>query len=177
MKIIPLTVFLLFIGSQLASCPDNRSFYIAKSEPITITMSPSPSLWEREFNRWKNHLGRRESGNNWLAYNQQSRCMGKYQFQEATLERLGYQGITFERFISNPEIFPEKLQEGAFNALIRVNTRSLKQFEQYIGQTVDSVLITRSGLLAAAHLGGVGSIKSFFTHNKNPYNFTYFRYC
>ena len=46
--------------------------------------------------------------------------------------------------------------------LIR-NKRSLRKYiEKYNGQIVHGVLVTESGLLAAAHLGGAGSVKKWF---------------
>jgi hypothetical protein len=121
---------------------------------------------EKEFNRWKKDLGFKESSGEWTIYNKIG-CIGTYQFRIATLEYLGYYGITFEKFKTNPEIFPPELQEEAFRSLISFNELALKQFEQYIGQTIRGVLITRSGLLAAAHLGGIGGVKSFLNNKKN----------
>jgi len=125
--------------------------------------------WEKEFDRWKKDLGFKESSRDWTIYNEIG-CIGTYQFQVATLEFLGYSGITFEKFKTNPEIFPAELQEEVLRALISYNERALKQFEQYIGQTIRGVLITQSGLLAAAHLGGIGGVKSFLINNKNPHD-------
>ena len=95
--------------------------------------------------------------------------MGLYQFKQSTLERLGFYGITPEEFEKNPNIFPIELQEEALKALIKTNATDLKEiFNDYIGQTIKGVKITKSGLLAAAHLAGVGGVEKFLKEDKNP---------
>jgi hypothetical protein len=37
----------------------------------------------------------------------------------------------------------------------------LKDYEHYIGKTVGGVEVTKSGLIAASHLGGARSVKLF----------------
>ena len=55
------------------------------------------------------------------------------------------------------------LQEKAFIALLSKNKWELrKEIEKYSGTVVGGVHITESGILAAAHLGGVNSVKRFF---------------
>lgn len=85
--------------------------------------------------------------------------MGKYQFGTETLRTIGiYDSLTF---LNDP-----KLQEKAFVALLSKNKWELrKEIERFEGQIVGGVRITESGLLAAAHLGGVGSVKRFLRTN------------
>ena len=82
--------------------------------------------------------------------------MGKYQFGISTLATVGvYDSLSF---INNP-----KLQERAFRALLSQNKWELRYIiKKYEGKEINGVLITESGILAAAHLGGVGSVKKFF---------------
>ncbi len=122
--------------------------------------------WENEFTRWKKELGFKESGGDWTIYNKYG-CIGTYQFQVTTLRNLGFRGITFEEFKTNPAVFPEEIQDLALRALIRANAAAMHSCERYVGQTIGGVLITRSGLLAAAHLGGIGGVKSFLRRNIN----------
>lgn len=81
--------------------------------------------------------------------------LGKYQFGKSTLASVGvYDSMAF---LQNPF-----LQEKAFKALMSRNKWELrKEIEQYVGKEMGGVRITESGLLAAAHLGGVGSVKLF----------------
>ncbi len=85
--------------------------------------------------------------------------MGKYQFGKSTLRTLGVQNTT--EFLKNPV-----LQEKAFKALLAKNKWELrKEINRYEGRIINGVKITESGLLAAAHLGGAGSVKSYLRSN------------
>jgi hypothetical protein len=58
------------------------------------------------------------------------------------------------------------LQEKAFVALLSKNKWELKDYiQKFDGKVVDGVKITESGILAAAHLGGAGSVKRFLDTN------------
>lgn len=82
--------------------------------------------------------------------------LGKYQFSAETLKSLGIHDSV--AFLRNP-----KLQEKAFVALLEKNKWELKdEIQKYSGTVVGGVFITESGILAAAHLGGVGTVKKFF---------------
>ena len=71
--------------------------------------------------------------------------------------------MTLKKFRKNPEVFPPELQRKALESLIKVNMALLKDYEQYIGQTINGVLVTRSGMIAGAHLGGAKSVRLFLT--------------
>lgn len=81
--------------------------------------------------------------------------MGKYQFGRSTLQMIGINDT--ERFLNDP-----KMQESAFKAYAARNKWILKRdIERYSGRYVNGVYITESGILAAAHLAGPGSVKKF----------------
>ena len=89
--------------------------------------------------------------------------MGKYQFGKETLKTVGIHDSS--QFLNSP-----KMQEKAFVALISKNKSELKDIiEKYEGQVVSGILVTESGILAAAHLGGAGSVKKFFKHEGKRY--------
>jgi hypothetical protein len=117
---------------------------------------------ENEFNRFINDLGRRESGNNWMSINLIG-CFGEWQFAESTIHYLGFRQVTLKKFRKNPEIFPPDLQRSALESLIKVNLVLMKDYDHYIGETIRGVTITKSGMIAAAHLGGARSVKLFLT--------------
>jgi hypothetical protein len=119
---------------------------------------------ESEFTRFINDLGHNESLNNWLCINRIG-CFGEWQFAESTLHCLGYKTITLKKFRKNPEIFPRELQRNALESLIKVNLSLLKDYDHFIGDTIRGVIVTKSGLIAAAHLGGAGSTKRFLKSN------------
>jgi len=85
--------------------------------------------------------------------------MGKYQFGKSALRALGITNT--KDFLNNPH-----LQERAFKALLSKNKWELrKEISQFEGKVIKGVKITESGLLAAAHLAGAGSVKAFLKSN------------
>lgn len=85
--------------------------------------------------------------------------MGKYQFGIETLKTLGINDSL--AFLNSP-----RLQEKAFVALLSKNKSLLKEeIELYSGKIISGVKVTESGILAAAHLGGAGSVKRFLKTN------------
>ncbi|WP_394759202.1 peptidoglycan-binding protein LysM [Flavobacterium sp.] len=85
--------------------------------------------------------------------------LGKYQFGSETLRILGIRDtLTFLR--------SRKLQEKAFLANLSRNKWELRdEIIKYSGKIVNGIEITESGILAAAHLGGPGSVKRFLKTN------------
>ena len=105
-------------------------------------------------------IGFRESGNRYDIVNRYG-YMGKYQFGRKTLRGLGFK-MSKEEFLNSP-----LLQEQAMHALLKQNKKSLRKYiAKYDGKYIHGVLVTESGLLAAAHLGGAGSVKKWFRTGK-----------
>ncbi|MEP6804674.1 MAG: peptidoglycan-binding protein LysM [Flavobacterium sp.] len=87
--------------------------------------------------------------------------MGKYQFGSKALRAIGVRND--KAFLKDPA-----LQEKAFIALLSKNKWILRnEIEKYEGKIISGVEITESGILAAAHLGGAGSVKNFFKKRGN----------
>jgi hypothetical protein len=85
--------------------------------------------------------------------------LGKYQFGVETLKSIGVHDSVL--FLKSP-----KMQERAFVALLSKNKWLLRDIiEKYEGTIFNDILITESGILAAAHLGGAGSVKKYFRNN------------
>lgn len=103
---------------------------------------------------FKEAVGFKESGGNYKVVNQYG-YMGKYQFGKGTLELIGIYNPT--EFLNSPE-----LQEAAFYANASRNKwiliRDIARFE---GKVINGVEVTESGILAAAHLAGPGSVKKY----------------
>jgi hypothetical protein len=125
-----------------------------------IKFSIEQRLREKDFELFIENLGVRESNNKWWITNTIG-CIGKWQFSQSTLRELGYKYITPGRFKNDPNIFPEELQRKVLLSLIRMNETILKDYYSYVGQIICGVVITRSGIIASAHLGGAGSVKAF----------------
>ena len=116
--------------------------------------------YTEELNNFLTDIGFRESGNRYDIINKWG-YMGKYQFGKSTLKGLGFR-VTKNEFLSNPQ-----LQEEAMIALLLHNKEKLQKYiDVFDGQTINGMLITESGILAAAHLGGQGSVKRYFKHGK-----------
>ena len=116
--------------------------------------------YEKQVDLFINHLGFKESSNDWTAMNSIN-CLGEWQFAYPTLIKLGYKYITPKKFKRNPSIFPRELQLTVLKQLIEINEYSLRPYDGYIGTTINGIKITKGGLLAGMHLGGLGAIKSF----------------
>lgn len=90
--------------------------------------------------------------------------MGKYQFGKTALRALGI--YNSKVFLKSPQ-----LQEKAFKALLSKNKWELrKEISRYEGKVIGGIKITESGLLAAAHLAGANSVKTYLKSNgRNGY--------
>jgi hypothetical protein len=105
-------------------------------------------------------MAERESSNRYDVVNQYG-YMGAYQFGSQTLKNLGYK-VTRKEFLSNPI-----LQEEAMLKLLKANKHTLRrQIKKYDGKLVNGVLVTESGLLAAAHLVGAGTVRKWIRNGK-----------
>lgn len=121
--------------------------------PVEVEMIKIETKSHSDF---LNAIGHRESGNRYDIVNTYG-YMGRYQFGKATLKGLGY-NVTQEEFLNDPE-----LQEDAMNELLLHNRKKLRRFiDKYCFTEVDGVVITESGILAAAHLAGQGNVKKYF---------------
>ena len=128
----------------------NKSDYLTYNTPFT----------GKYFIGFKEALAFKESQGHYNRVNSLG-YMGKYQFGSETLKSIGIQNHS--NFMVNP-----KLQEKAFIALLKRNKYELQdEIRFYSGKIISGVKITESGILAAAHLGGVNSVKKFLNTNGN----------
>lgn len=162
MKRLIIVIFLL-IFHEISSTPRISSNYY-KDSVDDILSYYNDIKYNEQLDMFINHLGYKESGNNWKIVNDIN-CLGEWQFSESTLKHLGYEHITAETFKSDSSIFPRKLQLEILKTYMKINELSLKPYEKYIGTEINGIPITKSGLLAGSHLGGVGSIKLFIESN------------
>ena len=105
-------------------------------------------------------IGHQESGNRYNIINRYG-YMGRYQFGRSTLKTLKIK-TTKQEFLQDTF-----LQEYAMHKHLLYNKKRLdKYINKYEGQIIHGVLVTESGLLAAAHLGGAGSVRKWFRTGK-----------
>jgi hypothetical protein len=113
---------------------------------------------QKNFVAFKQAVAFRESQGKYTVVNTLG-YLGKYQFGRTTLERLDIYNTS--EFLQNPE-----LQEKAFIALCKVNKWILrKDIKRSVGKTINGIIITESGILAAAHLSGAGNVKNYLRSN------------
>jgi len=108
----------------------------------------------KSFIGFKEALGFKESRGDYFIVNEFG-YLGKYQFGKETLKMIGI--YNSNQFLQNPE-----LQEKAFIANAQRNKWILRRdIKRFNGMTINGVLVTESGILAAAHLAGPGSVKKY----------------
>lgn len=137
----------------------------SKEQPIAQTSSNiNLPFLQNDFIGFKEALAFKESQGKYRAVNTLG-YLGKYQFGKTTLER--FKIYDTDLFLKDPA-----LQERAFKALCSVNKWILrKDIKRSVGTTINGILITESGILAAAHLSGAGNVKKYLrskgNHNKS----------
>jgi hypothetical protein len=132
---------------------------IVKSKPVKLALEDELRL--KTHNGFLHVVGHSESSNRYNVVNRLG-YMGRYQFSYTTLKALGY-NITRKEFLNNPDI-----QEEAMDRLLTENYKLLKKYiDKYDGKVVHGIRITKSGILAAAHLGGAGNVSRWFRRGTN----------
>jgi len=123
-------------------------------------------------------IGHAESGNNYACANQHG-YIGKYQFGLSALVETGVCENYDEAKIFRDEFLnaPDSIrivkwsgfeQERAMLKLMSINKKDLRRYiKEFKGKIVNGIYITESGILAAAHLGGSGSVKKYFDNQDN----------
>jgi hypothetical protein len=119
-----------------------------------------------EFERFREKIAKRESTNNPDIINSYG-YIGLYQFGQAALKAAGY-NVSVDSFRLNPRIFPRHSQNKAFKKLVDINTYILRDYiKKYNNKYVNGHKVTKSGLLAAAHLAGAGNVIRYFNEGYN----------
>lgn len=163
-----LTALVVFISSGFIVFENNHiGLFETKKHQIQDNPSNQISYYNVEipftgksFIGFKEAIGLKESQGKYKTINSLG-YMGKYQFGISTLATIGITDSL--AFLNNP-----KLQEKAFKILLAKNKSALKpEIKKYVGKTIKGVQITESGILAAAHLGGAGSVKKYLKSHGN----------
>ena len=168
-----LTIIIAFLSSGFKPFDlDTNEWFLINDTEATHYLFPSQKQNEytnlgvpytgKFFIGYKEAIAFKESQGKYKKINSLG-YIGKYQFGKETLKTIGIHDSN--RFLNSP-----RMQEKAFVALLAKNKSELKDIiEKYEGQIVSGIRVTESGILAAAHLGGVGSVKKFFKHEGKRY--------
>lgn len=132
-----------------------------KSEKITdeVTVKNNTTtiavpFLQKDFIGFKEAIAFKESQGRYKIINKFG-YLGKYQFGKSTLRLVKVYNT--QHFLNNP-----KQQEKAFIALCKINKWILrKDIKRFEGKKINGIVITESGVLAAAHLAGAGSVKKY----------------
>ena len=117
-----------------------------------------PLLLQKDFIGFKEALAFKESQRRYNVVNKFG-YLGKYQFAKGTLALVGVNNTN--GFLKSPS-----LQERAFKANVSRNKWVLRRdIRRFVGKRIKGILITESGIVAAAHLVGPGSVKKFLRSN------------
>lgn len=163
------TIFLCCLLYAFISAPaSSSSNETIKTKVILNYNFPKPldagSFHGHEFNNYielersligfKEALAFKESRGRYQVVNSLG-YLGKYQFGASTLKLLGIYDLS--NFLLCPE-----LQEKTFMANLKRNKWVLRRdIERFVGQNINGTLVSESGILAAAHLAGPGSVKLY----------------
>jgi hypothetical protein len=160
-KLISFTLLLFTIGTTLPpsnsiiSYDDNAVFVTSPSVGYDFSViSHKIPFTVKDFVGFKEFLGFFESGSDYKKINSLG-YLGKYQFGRSTLKVLRIKKIN--KFIDLPE-----LQEKAFLMNVMRNKWILRrEIKRFNGKKLNNILITESGIIAAAHLSGPGNVKKY----------------
>lgn len=121
----------------------------------------------RGFQGFKEAIAFKESQGNYKAVNTLG-YIGKYQFGASTLKLLGVYDTN--SFLDNPI-----LQENVFELNVSRNKWILRRdIKQFVGKRINGVVISESGIVAAAHLAGAGNVKKYLrSYGKNDFSDAY----
>ena len=166
-SIIPVVLFAAYFAAFNSTTDLNMDKYSIECLDLSYNISSdipqkvvrehsdfnSPNLG-KSFIGFKEALAFKESRGNYFVVNTLG-YLGKYQFGRGTLNVIGIYNTS--EFLANP-----KLQENAFIANTQRNKWILRRdIKRFVGKRIDGVLVTESGILAAAHLGGPGNVKKY----------------
>jgi len=144
---------------------------VATADPIVVTVpasvkKPLPKKkkyvprYKGDLYAFMKRLGTAEGLGSYATVSKRG-YLGMYQFHPKTLAGIGI-NVSREEFLATPS-----LQDSAMVTYMRVNARGLsKIINEFSGTTHNGVYVTKAGILAGAHLVGMGGVLSFFYPEK-----------
>lgn len=157
------TIILCLITAFTLKPEPNNSVLVLRTELTPELLAPKVEVVSIEIkghDAFLHKLGNFESGNDYKKVNRYG-YMGRYQFGNQALEQVDID-VPKKVFLNSPA-----LQEEAMLRLMKYNDNTLdKLITKYDGKTLHGVEVTRSGVIAAAHLGGATNVKKWFRTGK-----------
>tara|TARA_B110000908_G_scaffold124539_1_gene146011 strand:+ start:495 stop:1139 length:645 start_codon:yes stop_codon:yes gene_type:complete len=157
------TIFSLFVAfspspksdfHEASASTEILNYNFVVSEVAETYLSTKSPFLDNSYIAFKEALAYKESRGRYNAVNTFG-YLGKFQFGSSTLKTLGVYNLIF--FLNSPA-----LQEKAFLANTKRNKWKLTlEINSFVGSEINGVVITESGILAAAHLAGPGNVKRY----------------
>jgi len=157
----------IFFSFSTKEAANLESYATSSNEVLEYTVAATPDssaagvnaikilpALGKSYQGFKEAVAFKESRGNYKTINEYG-YLGKYQFGKGTLKLIGIYNAN--EFLNTPE-----LQEAAFYANASRNKWILKRdIARFVGEKINGITITESGILAAAHLAGPGSVKKY----------------
>lgn len=141
-------------AEHLVTTPIHYSVPTENEVATQLSFQPVIPFTGNAFLGFKEALAFKESRGDYFTVNEFG-YMGKYQFGRTTLALYGIRDTS--AFLNSSE-----LQEKAFILNTARNKWVLRRdIARFVGKRMNGVLVTESGILAAAHLAGPGSVKNY----------------
>ncbi|MDT0540001.1 hypothetical protein [Croceitalea sp. P059] len=127
----------------------------------------SPILLGKSYVGFKEALAFKESQGKYEIVNSLG-YLGKYQFGSSTLKLMGVSNAVY--FLNDPV-----LQERIFELNVARNKWILRRdIKRFVGKRINGVIISESGMVAAAHLAGAGNVKKYLrSYGQNDFSDAY----
>jgi hypothetical protein len=153
---------------DLKNDEDLSDHFVEIQDAITIAGEKESELRSTKVEKTTGNLDKflkevafSESSGDWKKINSLG-YIGLYQFGKIALKEVGLdRKIDTERFRKNPGIFPPELQHEKMKELMSKNWHYMRSQHGRVGDTVDGIPITKSGMIAAAHLVGAKSVRKY----------------
>ena len=148
------------IPESLKAVTNDEAFVFQYTINTEDTLVNPPYLGNA-YNGFKEALAFKESQGRYNVVNTLG-YLGKYQFGLSTLNLMGV-------YNANSFLNDAKLQEKTFETNIARNKWILRRdIKRFNGKRIRGVVVTESGILAAAHLAGAGNVKKYLrSYGKN----------
>lgn len=170
-KQLIMLVFIFSVGSAFAEISEFRGFTLRVSnleskEVILENIKLEVEEIDIEINNkslfnFMEDMAQRESSKNHRIVNKWG-YSGLFQFSKRNIRK--FAGVSQKKFLESPDI-----QRRAMIELLKHNKHNLRrEIEKYNNKTVKGILVTESGILAAAHIAGSGNVRRWFRNGKNP---------
>lgn len=162
--VLIISILIVFAGYAKAT---HRDVIVPVSAPVVAPVKKDgtgviirKTIPKRGVRAFMSRISHMESKNNCKAVNSLG-MLGCYQFDPRTIRAMGFK-VDHQEFLNNRDI-----QDKVMLAFMKDNKRSLRKIiQKYDGKVVNGVEVTESGVLASAHLAGVGGVLSWFYPEK-----------